>query len=160
MHFASFASANLVVSPAKLGILRLQLYPLSPAVAIREFRVGNTYDTPLRIELSAVGNMDKLITLAENNFTLQPNESKIVEYTVTINEPGYYDGGILIKTDLGGKGSFGYRADLAVFVNESNLQPYFIAIIAVVVAVVLAFALYFRKVTRHKGARYSARYTI
>lgn len=150
MHFASFASANLVVDPAKLGILRLQLYPLSPAVAMREFRVGNTYDTPMQIELSATGGMEGLITLAEANFTLQPNENKTVEYTVTINKPGYYDGGILVKASLGGKGSVGYQADLAVFVNESNLQPYFVAIAAIVVAVVLVFALYFRKATRRK----------
>lgn len=147
----SLASANLIVDPAKLGILRLQLYPLSPAVAIREFRIGNTYDVPMQIELEAVEDMEKLIALSETNFTLQPNENRTIEYTVMINEPGYYSGGILIKASIG-RGSFGYKADLAVFVNKSNMQPYFVAIVAIV-AVVVGIVFVFFLVFRRRGSR-------
>ena len=151
MFFVNLASADLVVNPAKLGILRLQLFPLSPAVAIREFKIGNTYNTSMQIELEPVEDMEKLVTISEANFTLQPGEYKTVEYTVTINEPGYYKGGIVVKTKSG-MSSVGYTAELAVFVNRSNLEPYFyVAIAAVVIAVVLIFALIFRKTTRRKG---------
>lgn len=151
MYFTSSVSANLVIDPAKLGILRLQLYPLSPAVSIREFRIGNTYDVPMHIELQPVEDMENLITFSEANFTLQPNENKTVEYTVTINEPGYYSGGILVKADIEGRGRIGYNAGLAVFVNKSNLQPYFyVAIAAAVIVVILIFTLFFRKVMRRK----------
>jgi len=149
--FINLASANLVVDPAKLGILRLQLFPLSPAVAIREFRIGNTYDVPMRIEMTAVEDMENLITISEANFTLQPKENKTVEYTVTINEPGYYSGGILVKATAGSMSTFGYKADLAVFVSRSNLEPYiYAAIAAVVLAIALAFILIFRKSMRKK----------
>lgn len=151
LYFASLASANLVVDPAKLGILRLNLYPLSPAVAIREFEIGNTYDVPMYIELYAVEDMENLITLSETYFTLQPQERKTVEYTVTINEPGYYSGGILIKANIENSSAFGYKADLSVFVRESDLQPYFyVATSAAVVAVVVVFVLFFRRATSRK----------
>ena len=154
MYFTSSVSANLVVDPAKLGILRLQLYPLSPAVAIREFRIGNTYDVPMNIELELTEDMINLITLSEANFTLPPNENKTVEYTVTINEPGYYSGGILVKADIEGRGRIGYNADLSVFVNRSNLQPYFyVVILAIIVAIVLIFILFFRKVMQRKSKK-------
>lgn len=149
IYLSGLASANLVVDPAKLGILRLQLFPMSPAVAIREFRVGNTYDVPMYIELEPVGDMKDLITFSETNFTLQANQSKTIEYTVTIKESGYYDGGVLIKANIENKGFVGYRADLAVFVYKSNLQPYFyVAIAAVAIAVASVFILFFRKTSR------------
>lgn len=151
MNFVGLASANLVVDPAKLGILRLQLYPLSPAVAIREFRVGNTYDVPMDIELIAVEDMENLITISEPEFTLQANEDKMVEYTVSINEPGYYSGAILVKASVENRTAFGYKADLAVFVNESNLQPYFYVVIAaLVITAVLLFSLLFKLTKRKK----------
>jgi len=147
--FIANANANLVVDPAKLGILRLQLYPMSPAVAIREFRIGNTYDEPMKIELTAIEDMEGLITISESNFTIEPNGEKIVEYTVTIDKPGYYDGAILVKASREGKSTIGYKADLAVFVRESNLQPYFyIIIITIVIVMALIFALVFRKTTK------------
>lgn len=154
MYFTSSVSANLVIDPAKLGILRLQLYPLSPAVSIREFRIGNTYDVPMDIELEPTEDMINLITLSEANFTLQANENKTVEYTVTINEPGYYSGGILVKADIENRGQIGYNADLSVFVNKSDLQPYFyVVILAIIVAIVLVFILFFRKVGKRKSEK-------
>jgi len=151
VFFANFASANLIVDPAKLGILRLELYPMSPAVAVREFKIGNTYNTSMQVMLEPVEGMKNLISLSEANFTLQPNENKTIEYTVTINEPGYYTGGIMINAKAGNSSSVGYNAQLSVFVNKSNLEPYFyVAIAAVVIAVAIIFVLYFRKITRRK----------
>jgi hypothetical protein len=155
--FASAATANLVIDPAKLGILRLKLYPFSPAVAIREFEVGNTYDIPMTIELEAAEDMQNLITFSEQNFTLQPNETKTVEYTVTISEPGYYSGGVLVKAGIGDMGNIGYNAELSVFVYESDLQPYFyVAIAAIVVVVALVLIFFFRKVTKRKRGKKNA----
>ena len=150
MIFANFAKANLVVDPAKLGILRLQLFPMSPAVAVRDFRIGNTYDVPMQVELEATEDMKNLVTFSEANFTIGPNQNKTVEYTVTINDPGYYNGGILIKIKTNST-FVGYKADLSVFVSKSNLEPYFyIAIAAAVAIVAIIFVLYFRKSTRRK----------
>jgi hypothetical protein len=151
---ATLASANLVVDPARLGILRLQLFPLSPAVAVREFEVGNTYDVPMSVELSPVEDMIGLVTIPEANFTLQSNENKTVEYTVTVNEPGYYSGGIMVKANIEGRGTLGYTADLEVIVTKSNMEPYIYAGIIVVIAVAaIALVLLFRKSRTKRGKR-------
>jgi hypothetical protein len=143
---ASPASANLIVAPARLGILRLQLYPFSPAVAVRTFTVGNTDNTSMQIALSPGGNMTGYIDIQEANFTLMPGENKTIQYTVNIDKPGYYDGSILVKAAISGKGAVGYNAEIAVFVNEANLMPY-IAIGAgtIIVAAALAYAFVIRK---------------
>ena len=154
VFFINLASANLVVDPAKLGILRLQLFPMSPAVAIREFTVGNTYNVSMHIELSPVEDMKNLTSMSETNFTLQPNENKTIEYTITVNEPGYYSGGILIKASIENRGAIGYKDDLIIFVSKSNVEYYFYVVIAIIVAaIVLVFIFLFRKVARSKKGK-------
>jgi hypothetical protein len=141
---ASPASANLIVAPARLGILRLQLYPFSPAVAVRTFVVGNTDNSSMQINLSPSGNMTQFITIEDANFTLMPGENKTVQYTVSIDKPGYYDGSILVKAAISGKGAIGYNAEIAVFVNRANFMPYLAigaAIIIVGGALIYVFVL-------------------
>ena len=150
---AGVASANLVVEPARLGILRLYLFPMSPAVAVRELRVGNTYNTSMQVELSAVDNMTSLVSFSEENFTLAPNESKTVEYTVSVDEPGYYLGSVMIKATVPDRGSLGYNADLAVYVYKGNLQPYFYAGAAIVVIAVAAVAIFFFRKSTGRGSK-------
>lgn len=144
--FIDSASANLVIDPARLGILRLQLYPLSPAVAVREFRIGNTYDVPMYVELEPTEGLEDYVTVSESSFTLQPNEDKIVEYTVAINETGYYYGSILVKAATEGGATVGYNAGLDVFVNEGDLQPYLFAgiVIAVLIFILVVIIVYRR----------------
>jgi len=92
--------------------------------------------------------------MSETNFTLQPNENKTIEYTITVNEPGYYSGGILIKASIENRGAIGYKDDLIIFVSKSNVEYYFYVVIAIIVAaIVLVFIFLFRKVARSKKGK-------
>lgn len=154
MYFSSVAYANLIVDPARLGVLRLQLYPLSPAVAVKELRVGNTYDEPMDIQLVAIEGIENVTTFSETSFTLPPNSDKTIEYTVSINEPGYYQGAVQVRTTRGTTSTFAYSADLEIYVYQSNLKPYlYVAIAVIVIVVAVVVLLFVRKATKKKSAR-------
>lgn len=137
--------ASLYVKPAKLGILRVQIYSFAPAVVEREFEVGNTYDFPINIHLEATGNLSTAMKLSETDFSLQPNETKTIEYSLTIKDSGIYMGGVAIRTEASEKRpSIVYQADLAVIANKSSMAPevYGIIIALIVLVVVAVFIRY------------------
>jgi uncharacterized membrane protein len=127
--------ANLYVKPAKLGIVRVEIFSFTPAVVNKNFTVGNFYNFPIDIVLQPTGNISDLIkTNMPTSFTLQSNETKNIEYTLTISKEGTYTGGILISV----KGqnitsSIAYQADLTVFANKGKTQPELYIIITVIV---------------------------
>lgn len=94
------AFAALSVKPAKLGVLRLEIYPFSSATTTQEFSVGNTYNFSIDITLQAKDNVSTIVQIPESTFTLQPNETKTVEYTITVRDQGFYTGGIAILPKL------------------------------------------------------------
>jgi hypothetical protein len=146
------AKANLIVAPARLGILRLQIYPFSPAFTVREFMVGNTYNTTMSIHLEPTGDMVSLITISEPNFTLSPMENRTVEFTLTSSKVGYYTGAIMVKADIEGRGSVGYNDEISVFVNEANIKNYIYGgIAAAAVLCIAVFYIIFQRGSSSKG---------
>ena len=136
--FMSVSFAALYVKPAKQGIVRVEIFSFIPATVTKNFDVGNSYNFSIDITLQSTGNITELINIPESSFTLQPNETKNVEYTLTISKPGIYDGGILINVKAGsGTPTIGYQSDLTVFANKSKTQPELYVIITVVVIVFL-----------------------
>jgi hypothetical protein len=108
----------------------------------------------MHIELEPTEDMVGIVTVSEPEFTLQANEEKMVEYTVTVAEPGYYAGSILVKAQIEGRGKVGYNADLAMFVREGDLKPYFYAGVALLVLVaVLVFVFFIRRASRKPRKR-------
>ena len=64
----------------------------------RNFTLGNIYDIPLRVEIKVSGEVKDMVTLSENNFWLQPGESKSIKITAAISkdtEFGEYSGKML-----------------------------------------------------------------
>ena len=120
----NLCSAKLYVKPAKQGIVRVKLFSLMPAVVTKSFDVGNFYEFPIDIEIQPIGDVSDLIGIAESSFTLKPNETKTVEYVLTIKEPGTYYGGILINVKPRGNiPTITYQSDLTVIATESITKP-------------------------------------
>lgn len=116
------ARKGLVVSPAKLGILRLTIPLFSDYVENKSFSVGNAYDYPINITLGWNGNVSQVAEHQQKEIVLQPNESRKVYYTLTISEPGFYDGGATVIAKAAGKTTYiGYQADLYVFAYKSQV---------------------------------------
>jgi hypothetical protein len=111
--------------------------------------VGNFYNFSIDVTLQSTGNITELINIPESSFTLQPNETKNIEYTLTISKPGIYTGGILINVKGGiGTTTITYQSDLAVIANKSKTQPELYVIITVVV--ILFLIIVYLKSKRHK----------
>ncbi|MBI5378363.1 MAG: hypothetical protein HZA82_07045, partial [Thaumarchaeota archaeon] len=150
LFFANSALAALQVKPAKLGVIRLEIFPFSSASFTHDFIVGNRYNFPIKISLSPAGNVSEIIKLSEESFSLQPNETKTIEYTVSVKDPGIYTGGVAVEVKAGNRtASLVYQADLTVFASKSKTIPelYILPILAVVLA---ALIVYFRKPRRKK----------
>lgn len=130
--------ANLYVKPAKLGVVRVEIFSFTPAVVNKNFTVGNFYDFPIDIVLQPTGNISDLVKInMPTSFTLQSNETKNIEYTLTISKEGTYNGGIVINMRSNTTANIAYQADLTVFANRGKTQPELYVIITVVVIVFL-----------------------
>jgi uncharacterized membrane protein len=135
-------AAGLYVKPAKLGIIRLETLPFSSAEVTNNFDVGNRYDFPIKIKLDIVGNITNITSLSKTSFTLQPNETQTIDYTVSVKKPGIYSGGVSISISAENKTmTLGYQADLTVVVNKGKMSMMGI-IIPVVVVIVVAILIF------------------
>jgi hypothetical protein len=136
---SSSVFADIVVRPAKLGIVRLTTQPLFPTISQGTFEVGNTYNFSLNVTLQPSQNISSIVTLSETNFTLQPNETRTISYTIKPTQSGVYQGSIMARFDSGGnRATVGYQIDISIVVKQSDsyiLVLVAIAAVAVIVAV-------------------------
>jgi hypothetical protein len=146
--FISVSLAALYVKPAKQGVVRVEIFSFIPATVTKNFDVGNFYNFSIDVTLQSTGNITELINIPESSFTLQPNETKNIEYTLTISKPGIYTGGILINVKSTSTATITYQSDLAVIANKSKTQPELYVIITVVV--ILFLIIVYLKNKRHK----------
>jgi len=136
LFFSQLAFAKLYVKPAKQGIVHVEIFSFAPAVVTKDFDVGNFYDFPIDVVLQSKGNISELIEIQESSFTLQSNETKNIEYTLTIKQPGIYTGGIVIEVEAEkGGASLVYQSDLAVIANRRKSMPEFYVLITLVVII-------------------------
>jgi len=136
LMFSSLVCADIYVRPAKLGIIRLTVQPLFPTVYQGVFDVGDTYNFPLNVALSPSADISSIVTLSESNFTLQPNETRTVSFTIKPTDPGVYKGSVAI-TFSAGTNSTGitYEDEVTIVVTQSN--SYILVLIALAVVAVL-----------------------
>jgi len=155
---APFVSADLYIRPAKQGIIRLELYPFIPATVTRSFEVKNLYNFTISISTRPTDNFADIVQIPEQNFTLQPNESKIVQYTITVKEADNYSGGIVISASSQGKPSnIAYQSDLTIVATKHNIMPeIFLGIIVLAILVPIFYLAYKKNIFRKVkvGKRY------
>ena len=152
--FSSIVLADVVINPAKLGIVRLTIQPLFPTISQGTFEIGNTYDYPLNVTLLPSQNISSILTLSENIFALLPNETRTISYTIKVTEAGLYDGSILIKFDAGqNRTSVGYQDDLIVVASQSDSYLFVLAAVGVVVVIVAISIFAMKKNRKTKGGK-------
>ncbi|MEM7825166.1 MAG: hypothetical protein QXO27_04305 [Candidatus Aenigmatarchaeota archaeon] len=137
-------AAGLYVKPAKLGVIHLETLPYSSAEVTNSFEVGNRYVFPIKIELGLKGNITNITTLSENSFNLKPNETRTIDYSVSVKEPGIYTGGVTISVSSENRTStLAYQADLTVIVTKGKMSTGVVApiiIVTVLVAIILIYS--------------------
>lgn len=141
---ANTAFAGLLVKPAKLGIIRLETPPFSSADVTNDFEVGNRYNFPIQVILELTGNVTNITSLSKTSFTLQPNETETIDYTVSVKEPGIYTGGVLVSVSAENRtATLGYQADLTVVATEGKMSMGIL--IPIVVVILVAIFIYSMK---------------
>lgn len=85
---------------AAIGNGRVVLYPViepgQPLVINRTLLVMNTNPIDVKISLNASEEFQQYVNIIDSAFVLQPNETKDARFTITLVEPGSYEGKILV----------------------------------------------------------------
>jgi hypothetical protein len=70
--------------------------------AERSIKIDNNYNFPVRIKIESAGEIEDYIIVSENDFTIKPNESKDIKFSVVTNsnlkEYRRYPGEVIIKS--------------------------------------------------------------
>ena len=82
------------------------------ATPIRLTNVGNE---SVNVTLTPAAAIAKITQLTEDQFSLEPNETKAVDLRIAIPGPGKYEGSILIRVDARDKPGIGYASEVIVF---------------------------------------------
>jgi len=89
--------------------------------------VRNVNNESVIIQLEPMQDMESLVSLAENEFILQPEESKDAKFNITIYNPGTYRGniGVSFKSENveGTESGVGLLSNIVVIANESGKAP-------------------------------------
>jgi len=138
--FANFAFASIVINPAKQGFYKIELYPFIPATLSKSFEINNTFNYSIDIIVVPSVNSTNAYAIENGNFTLQPQESRIVNYSVTIKDPGFYREALNIYASAQNKTLFGFQSDLIISATKNTAIPdIFLAVIILAIILPLAF---------------------
>ncbi len=69
------------------------------ASSSRNINLSNFYGKEIKVEIFAVGDIAKFLSISENNFVLKKNETKTIKFVATSpknTEYGTYDGNVFI----------------------------------------------------------------
>jgi len=142
LSVSSVSAVKIYVQPANQGIVRLNVTQFKTTTAERSFEIRNPNNFSMEINLEPSQNITKIIEI-EKSFTLEPNESRTVYYTVKVSEPGTYDGSISInfKSD---EGTVTYESKISVIANKSEFN-YTLFIIPAIILILIALIAAFKK---------------
>jgi hypothetical protein len=133
------AAFMIYVQPANQGVVRLNVTQFMTATAKRSFEIRNPNNFSISVDLEPDANLTKFVDI-EKTFSLQPNESRIVNYTIKVSEPGTYYGNILI--DFKSSDSVvSYQTSLAIVARKSNFNYLTFVIPAAVIVVAILIVL-------------------
>lgn len=131
------------VQPANQGIVRLNVTPFQTAIEQRSFEIRNLNNFSVTIDLEPNANLTKIIDI-EKTFALQTNESRIINYTIKVSEPGFYDGSIQLSF-TGESSTVTYETKLTVIASKSEMDYKIFIIPAIVLIVIAAVVLIYKK---------------
>ncbi|MBW2971042.1 hypothetical protein KY320_02680, partial [Candidatus Woesearchaeota archaeon] len=85
---------------ASIGNARMILYPEIVAgketVIEKTILVKNVNNVSIEVELTAHGDLEEMVEIIDSNFILEPFESREAAFTLTVTQPGRYEGNIAV----------------------------------------------------------------
>ncbi len=155
--FALFvATVNALTSA--IGSPRVVLYKNISKGETLEFQnsviVQNHNDYAVNITLSPIEVWEDKVFIKENNFSMQQNENKEVNYTIKIAKAGYYDGDILITFSDSSKNTLSVAQNLVVIVSDEHgkvpkqnslVKWYVLAAVLLVILIIAIIILNYRR---------------
>ncbi len=76
------------------AVIRVNATPEDPAILERTLQIPNKNDIPVIVTLTPTDDIVKFIDIPQPEFVIQPGETKLAEYTLTIDRGGKFEGGI------------------------------------------------------------------
>lgn len=121
-------SLSISIGEAKV-ILRADV-PDGQIVTIdRSMRIKNPNDIPVMVNLEPSGGYKRIIELADNNFVLQPNETKRAYFKIVLRSGGRYEGKILVSFKPENSSSkempIGFSSTIVIVANGTVTQDYY-----------------------------------
>jgi hypothetical protein len=104
-------------------ILRTNVTGTEPVYVPGEIAVRNSDSEPVQVSMEPAGDIAGITHLEEENFTLFPNETRRIAFTVEIIDPAIYYGEIRIFFNGTGEGLAGGLASEVIIVAEKAENP-------------------------------------
>lgn len=113
--------SNVYAITGSIGNARMVLRPELGDKIEKSILVRNINDVPVDIELSVFGDLEKYITIKDNNFTLQPEEDRKAFFIIDVQKGGVTETKINVKfTPTDGKNGVGLSSTIIVIVKEKE----------------------------------------
>ena len=113
--------SNVYAITGSIGNARMVLRPELGDKIEKSILVRNINDVPVDIELSILGDLEKYITIKDNNFTLQPGEDRKAFFVIDVQKGGVSETKINVKfTPTDGENGIGLSSTIIVIVEEEG----------------------------------------
>jgi hypothetical protein len=86
---------NVYVRPAKI-IAHMNVTPGQVSTYNSFLEVKNQNNISVNVTLRPTGNITNKLTLSEGLVKLEPNETRKIDFVISTNEPGRFDGGVIV----------------------------------------------------------------
>ena len=109
----SASALRVYLRPPKM-VVRVNVTSDEPTTIERFLEVYNNNTETVNVSFQPRGDIAE-ITNVEQNITLEPNETRKVDFVVEITEPGTYNGKITVTYSLGQMPAVGLDAEIIIF---------------------------------------------
>lgn len=117
--------------------------------------VRNQNDIPVNISFKPIGNITDLIEFSEDLVILQPNETRDVNFTIRVNEPGYYVGNVIVTYSAENTVPVGLQAEIIVlaegYPTRNKTQNRFLLYGAIILTVLVVVLILIKRKKRRFG---------
>ena len=115
----SASALRVYLRPPKM-VVRVNVTSDEPTTIERFLEVYNNNTETVNVSFQPRGDIAE-ITNIEQSITLEPNETRQVDFAVEITEPGTYNGKITVIYSLGEMFSAGIEAEIIIFVTGPEI---------------------------------------
>lgn len=113
--------SNVYAITGSIGNARMVLRPELGDKIEKSILVRNINDVPVNIELVVLGDLEKYITIKDNNFTLQPEEERKAFFVIDVQKGGVTETKINVKfTPTDGENGVGLSSTIILIVEEEE----------------------------------------